>query len=371
MHGTALRLEAVDSRSRLFEVEEEWRALAAAAGEPNPFMEPMAVLPALDYPDSQAVFAILAWGADPAGRRRLDGMLLLKPWKRSRFLPSAVQTWSYRLRAFGEPLIRSGREQAFWTSVLPHLDDLPGFAVLRLAQLHDGSPSTAALREVAAESGRPLYETRRFERALLRGPVACSDYVARLPTKMLREQKRRRRRLEELGAVSFHRLQPGEDCGPWIETLIALEAAGWKGRKGVAASSEPHVERLVRNVLAEAHSAGRLDMRRLDLAGRPISILAHIETGRTAISFKIAYDEEFARYSPGVLLQMDYLERGLSLDWVDSCATPGHPMFETLWLERRPIVTLMVPFDRTAARIACAAENAARRLRPPRHRSGK
>jgi CelD/BcsL family acetyltransferase involved in cellulose biosynthesis len=362
MHGTTLRIEALD-RSALSGIEEEWRALAAAAGEPNPFMEPMAALPALDYPDTQSVFAVVAWGADSAGRRRLDGMLLLKPWKRSRFLPAAVQTWNYRLRAYGEPLIRRGREHAFWQAMLPHLDELPGFSVLRLAQLHDASASTLALREVAVESRRPLYETRRFERAMLRGPTDLAAYKDRLSTKMLREQKRRRRRLEELGPVTFHRLEAGEDAEPWMETLVALEAAGWKGRKGVAAASEPHVEKLVRAVLAEAHRAGRLDLRRLDLDGRTISMLAHIETGRTAISFKIAYDEEFARYSPGVLLQMEALERALGLDWVDSCATPGHPMFETIWLERRPLVTLMLPFDRPGARAACAVENAARLLR--------
>jgi hypothetical protein len=270
------------------------------------------------------------------------------------------------LRAFGEPLIRSGREHAFWSAVLPELDALRGFSVLRLAQLHDGSPSIRALREVAADLGRPLYETRRFERAMLRGPVSASDYLARLPSKMLREQKRRRRRLEELGPVHIVRLQPGEDAGPWIDELVALEAAGWKGRKQVAAASEPHVEAYVRCVLAEAHAGGRLDMRRLELGGRTISTIAHIESGTTAISFKIAYDEEFARYSPGVLLQMNYLERGLALDWVDSCATPGHPMFDTLWLERRPIVTVMAPFGRPAARLACAVENAIRTARRPR-----
>jgi CelD/BcsL family acetyltransferase involved in cellulose biosynthesis len=360
MHGTTIRLETMRERGRLLEIVEDWRALAAAAGEPNIFMEPMAALPALDYPDTDKVFAVAAWGADASGKRRLDGLLLLKPWKRSRFLPAAVQSWNYRLRAYGEPLIRSGREHAFWAAVLPHLDELPGFSVLRLAQLRDDSASTVALRELAAELRRPLYETRRFERAMLRGPTCAETYVERLPTKLLREQKRRRRRLEELGAVRFERLRPGKDAAQWIEALIALEAAGWKGRRGVAAASEPHVEQMVRHLLAEAHRSGRLDMRRLLLGERTISMIAHIESGRTAMSFKIAYDEEFARYSPGVLLQMDYLERGLSLDWVDSCASPGHPMFDTLWLERRPIVTLMIPFARPGARIACAAENAVR-----------
>jgi CelD/BcsL family acetyltransferase involved in cellulose biosynthesis len=358
MHGTAVRVEITDTAG-LGEIVPEWRALAAAASEPNIFMEPAPALAALGYPDTHTVFAILVWN----GSRQLDGMLLLKPWRRSRFLPRAVQSWNYRLRAFGEPLIRKGREHAFWSAVLPELDALRGFSVLRLAQLHDGSPSIQALREVAADLGRPFYETRRYERAMLRGPVSIEDYLARLPTKMLREQKRRRRRMAELGPVRFVRLQPGEDVVPWIDELIALEAAGWKGRDGVAAASEPHVEAYVRAVLAEAHAAGRLDIRRLELGGRTISIIAHIESGSTAISFKIAYDEEFARYSPGVLLQMDYLERGLALDWVDSCATPGHPMFDALWLERRPIVTVMVPFDRPAARVVCAAESLVRNLR--------
>lgn len=363
MHGTALRVESRAGAARLREIVPEWRALAAAAGEPNIFMEPAAALAALDYPDTEAVFALLVWGSGAAGHRQLDGMLLLKPWRRSRLLPRAVQSWNYRLRAFGEPLIRRGREHAFWSAALAELDGMRDFSVLRLAQLHDSSASTRALREVAADLERPLYETRRFERAMLRGPTNLQGYLTRLPAKMLREQKRRRRRLEELGPVSFARLEAGDDPAPWIDELVALEAAGWKGRDGVAVASEPHVEALVRTVLAEAHSAGRLDMRRLQLGGRTISMIAHIESGRSAISFKIAYDEAFARYSPGVLLQMNYLERGLALDWVDSCATPSHPMFDTLWLERRPIVTLMLPFDRPGARTACAAEQAVRTFR--------
>jgi CelD/BcsL family acetyltransferase involved in cellulose biosynthesis len=358
MHGTALRVEITD-RARLAEIVPEWRALAAAAGEPNIFMEPAPALAALGYPDTEAVFAILVWN----GARQLDGMLLLKPWRRSRLLPRAVQSWNYRLRAFGEPLIRSGREHAFWNAVLPELDALRGFSVLRLAQLHDCSASLQALRGVAADFSRPLYETRRFERAMLSGPVSVEDYLSRLPKKILQDQNRRRRRLEELGAVRFVRLQPNEDAAPWIDDFIALEAAGWKGREQVAAASEPHVEAYVRCVLAEAHAAGRLDMRRLELSGRTISMIAHIESGASAICFKIAYDEEYARHSPGVLLQMEYLERGLALDWVDSCATPGHRMFETLWLGRRTIVTVMVPFGRPTARLACAAESLVRNLR--------
>lgn len=365
MHGTVIRTETIANAAGLRAIRAEWEDLANAAGTANLFMEPMAALPALDFPGAETVFAVAVWGADP-GRRRLDGMLLLKGWKRAPLLPKAVQSWNYRLRALGEPLIRAGRERAFWTAVLPHLDSLPRFSVLRLAQLDDASPSTLALREVAANWKRPLHETRRFARAMLRGPCDAEAYRARLPSKLLREARRRRRKLEAMGALAFEALAEGEDPRPWIEELIRLEAAGWKGKEGVAAASEPHVEAMVRQVLAEAHRAGRLDMRRLRLEGRTIGMLAHIASGRSAMSFKIAYDEAFAPYAPGVLLQLDWLERGLEFDLVDSCATPGHVMFESLWLERRPIVTLMLPFDRPGARIAWAMEAALRAARDGR-----
>ena len=368
MHGTTLKIETVEDHRRLREIADEWRELAAAAGEPNVFMEPMAVLPALGMPSAKGMFAALAWGADAAGRRQLNGMLLLKRWRRAALLPAGLESWDYRLRAFGEPLIRAGREHAFWTAMLPHLDDLCGAAFLRLAQLHENSPSTRALRAVAAEMGRPLYVTRRLDRALLRGPACAEDYLKTLSSKMLRELKRRRKRLEELGPVAFERLAPDASEAPWIDEFIALEASGWKGRRGVAAASEPEVEVFTRQLMREAHRQGRLDMRRLRLGERTISMLAHIESGRTAMSFKIAYDEEYARYAPGVLLQLQYLPHGLSLDWVDSCTHPGHEMFERLWLERRPICSLMVPLDRPAARFVCAIENAGRdmvrRLKP-------
>ncbi|HEX8667554.1 MAG TPA: GNAT family N-acetyltransferase [Allosphingosinicella sp.] len=362
MHGTTLRIETIEGGDRLRAIADEWRALARAASEPNIFFEPMAILPALDYPGAGRVFAVVAWGADAAGKRQLNGMLLLDRWNRGPFLPTGLETWDYRLRAFGGPLIRAGQERSFWTALLPHLDDIGGASFLRLAQLHTDSPSTRALIEVARDLKRPLYVTRTLERALLRGGVSREDYLRRIPRKLLSEQKRRRKRLEELGPITFAKLRPEEDPAQWIDEFIALEESGWKGRKGVAAASETHVEAFTRHLLAEAHAQGRLDMRRLCLGERTISMLAHIETGRTAISFKIAYDEEFSRYSPGVLLQMEYLEHGLTLDWVDSCSTPGHPMFERIWLDRRPILSLMIPLDRPAARMACAVENAGRSL---------
>ena len=64
-----------------------------------------------------------------------------------------------------------------------------------------------------------------------------------------------------------------------------------------------------------------------------------------AFSFKTAYDEELARFSPGVLLQLEnlaLLERE-DIALTDSCAAPDHPMIDHIWRDRREIVKVSIP----------------------------
>ena len=363
MHACAVRIETVERRERLLEIVDEWRDLGAAAGEANIFFEPMAILPALDFPPPPGLVFFVAWGGDAGGRRQLIGMLPVTRWERKLgfLLPRGIESWDYRLRACGEPLVRAGHERAFWSALFSFVDSQRGAAFLRLPQLHVESASTKALCELAAELERPLHITRRLERAMLRGPVRKEEYLKTLSSKGLANYRRRRKKLEALGTVTSERLQEADgDAAAWFEDFIAMEGRGWKGRSGVAAASTPFMESFTRKLLGEAHAEGRLDLRRLRLDGKTISMIAYVETGRTAISFKITYDEAYAPYSPGVLLHMDHLDHALELDWVDSCATPGHPMYERIWTGKLPLATFMIPADRPLARIACAAEQAIR-----------
>jgi hypothetical protein len=76
-----------------------------------------------------------------------------------------------------------------------------------------------------------------------------------------------------------------------------------------------------------------------------------------AFTFKIAFDEDFARFSPGVLLQLEYL-KVLDRDdigWTDSCAVEDHPMINSLWKERRTIIRATVPLAGARRRATYAA----------------
>jgi CelD/BcsL family acetyltransferase involved in cellulose biosynthesis len=338
-----------------------WDDLARAAD--NVFYERWMVEAALALRDAEPPRLLLAWDADDT----LAGLLPLGA--RSRFgVDLATENWEQTIRALGQPLVRAGMERAFWQLALPWLDRTAGGAFLRLSALAADSPATLALLDLLAVDGRRHEVTRRYERAILRGGTTSADHAAlHVRGKVLKEHRRLRARLGDRGAVTFDRLADDANPGPWIDALFALELTGWKGRDGVAAGADPSTECAFRTILVEAQARGRLDFHRLAVADQPIAMLACIEgPGDTAIQLKIAYDEEWASFSPGVLLEMEYLahaldRRGLSL--VDSCARAGHPMIDRIWPERREIISLAIPFDRWSSRLAVVAQATARRWR--------
>ena len=84
----------------------------------------------------------------------------------------------------------------------------------------------------------------------------------------------------------------------------------------------------------------------LRLDGRAIAMKCNLLAGDGAVAFKIAYDESYARFSPGVLLELEHLRRlhepGAPA-WVDSGAAADHPMIGHLWRDRIAVETLVIP----------------------------
>ncbi|MBB5710990.1 GNAT family N-acetyltransferase [Sphingomonas xinjiangensis] len=335
-------------------VADAWDALAKTAGTANPFYGRKALAACLDLPEAQVPQLLLVRHSESGA---LAGLLPVAT-RRKRGVAVCVENWDQRVRALGEPLVHAGAERNFWRAALPVLARMPG-QYLRLSALDGDSPSTLALLTVLRDAGRSHYVTRDYGRAVLnRGLSSEAHAVAHVRPKVLKEHRRLRARLGEHGALSFERLAPRESVDPWIDTLFELEATGWKGREGVAANADPATERCFRTILHAANRAGTLDFHRMRVGDRTIAMLANLERGDEAFQLKIAFDEDWARYSPGVLIEMEYLRHALDvrdLRQVDSCARADHPMINRIWPDRRRIVSLAIPFESLGSRLLCAA----------------
>jgi hypothetical protein len=135
-----------------------------------------------------------------------------------------------------------------------------------------------------------------------------------------------------------------ESVAAWAQEFLALERRGWKGAAGSALASDPRTETLFLEALAGAARHGRLERLAIRLDDRPLAMLASFVTPPGAFSFKTAFDEDFARFSPGVLLQRENLAllSRSGVHWADSCAAADHPRIDHIWRERREIVRLSI-----------------------------
>ena len=368
---------AADGQMRLLTIAEvespifitAWEQLAAAACEPNPFYEPWFLLPSLRQWGAAHRVVIKAWFTGG----RLAGLvpIVRSAEYYSHFVTHATG-WLHANAFCGVPLIAAGHEDAFWRALLAHFDRMPRRALfLHLPKLPAEGPANAALERVLAASGRVHYVVAEENRAFLCADTSAAAYLeASMSAKKRKELRRQHNRLAEEGALVFERVEDGEGLAGWTQEFLALEAAGWKGAEGSALASAPDTATLFTEALAGAAAAGRLERLALRLDGRAIAMLANFITPPGAYSFKTAFDEGYARFSPGMLLQLEnlaLLERP-EIKWADSCAVEGHPMIERLWRGQRRVVSRNIaiggPARRSLFRLLKAYETRPRKSQP-------
>lgn len=320
-----------------------WDDLARDAADPNPFFERWFLVPGLNHLGASFGAQLLCC--------ELDGTLVgLVPICRQNAyyghpFPN-VSAWLHDNAFCGTPLVRRGLEVPFWRAVLDWADRNVGLSLfLHLPHLPADGRVYAALCDVVGGTGRAAAVVQRSERAMLHAHMTPDEYfTASMSAKKRKELRRQHTRLGELGTLHFSRETGGDRVGEWIGAYLALEARGWKGADGSALAQHAANAALFTEALAGAARLGLLERLTLTLDDRPIAMLANFHTAPAAYSFKTAYDEDYARFSPGVLLQRENLDllTLAGIDWTDSCASADHPMIERIWREKRTITRISV-----------------------------
>ena len=341
----------------------EWSTLAARASEPNPFLESWYLQPSLAAldPGGQVDLLVVERGGEWLG---------LLPLARERAYYGRpvphLRNWVHANAFLGAPLVACGQEATFWQVLLDHADSRPGLTLfLHLTGLPLAGPSWEALL-AACRPRRKIGLVHREDRALLVHGESPEAYLeAALSGKKRKELRRQFARLSELGAVTISRRRDDHGIAEWIARFLALEQAGWKGAAGSALACAPATAGLFNSALTEAARVGKLERLTLCLDGAPIAMLATFLALPGAFSFKTAFDERYARFSPGVLLQRENLAllTDPALAWCDSCAAEDHPMIDHLWRDRRAVGRVSIaiggPLRRAAFALFLKAEGSA------------
>lgn len=180
-------------------------------------------------------------------------------------------------------------------------------------------------------------------------------YQKTFSAKRRKEFKRLRKKLEEKGTLTFSALGPEEEVGPWLEAFLTLEAKGWKGKRGTALACSDAMVGFLQDAIPSLVASKNCLFWKLSLDDRPLAMAFALVFKDEAHLIKIAYDEDFARYSPGVLCVLD-ITRDLcarpSLKVCDSCALPNHPMINHIWYDRLRVCDVLLTAPKVPAPLA-------------------
>ena len=325
------------------EYQVQWAALARSALASNVFYEPWMLLPALEYiRENENVQFLLIFGPPEHGIEPLWGFFPLEVQTRCLHLPMrTLAFWQHRYCYLTVPLVHAGHvDQVFdlfwrWFERNP-LD----CRVLDTNYFLGEGPFHAACADFLI--GRCMLVLNEHPRGLQKHAGSFNAYVsALLSKKRYHALNRSRLHLESFGPLEYVELKSASSVAGWVEQFLRLEASGWKGTvQGGAIAKQASDADYFRAMTEEGWRQGRVTLLSLVLNGRPVAMKHLLRDGEGAFIFKIAYDESFAKHSPGVLLELDHLrswQDSCEIRWVDTCAAPRHSVFNLISNERRII----------------------------------
>lgn len=324
-----------------------WQQLAEQALEPNPFYEPWMLIPAWRaFGQAGHVHFVFVYrhGADNSAPR-LCGFF---PLERRRFKTIPILGMWQHLHCFlGTPLVLPDETAACLDALRRWARRDPvGAPLLELSGVAGDGPFAHALGAWIRDRSVRSFVVDSHTRAFWQARADAESYMqAALSSGGRQDFRRKRKRLGQTGRLEMKVLEDASDVEQWTKQFLELEASGWKGTAGTALAQSPIERHYFEEIVRAGHARGQVQMLGLFLDGKPIALKCNFLAGDGAFVFKPAYDETYARFSPGALLELDniHLNYGSKpVRWADSCAAPDNPMWNRLWLERRTIQSLLI-----------------------------
>lgn len=323
-----------------------WQQLAQEAIEPNPFYEPSFLIAATNHLERPDTIILLVVRDAQRGNRPVGLFPLVWPRLRDGLLFGAISLYRNPYMSLATPLILAD----CFNEVLDEAFELLAAANGQADILH--FPLTnfdrlfgQALEAYCTKRGLNRRQTHFFERAAIETTLPLADYEARIGQATRKSIRRKLKKLGEQGEVAFTTVRKDSpDARKTLDEFLMLELKGWKGARGTAMASKPQTRAFAISAFGTGAASPDYFFERLSLDDQPLAINLNLITQRVVYTIKTTYDEDFAAFSPGVLLDWNTLRYGTAgagIARLDSCADAGHRI-ESLWLERERIGTQLL-----------------------------
>jgi CelD/BcsL family acetyltransferase involved in cellulose biosynthesis len=300
---SGLRVEVVRDLARFEELATGWDELVPATPRPSPFM----------------LHAWLAaWWAEQGAERefhvvtvfRGDALVGALPLEISSRGPIRVARVPGPPMALSDLLARPHDADAVCDAIVRAIDALP----LHVVDI-DGVAAESLLATVLGRHGRV-----RTAPGLVAPTLAMPDgfdaaWRAATSSKTRNTQSRRFRQLSDTGEATWSLHSTPETVAAALPDAYRLHHLRWEGRRDAVGYEDlsPFGRAELRpfhlRALTGMAGGGHVRLLELRLDGVPIAFHLYLLVGTTVVVYRLAFDPDFSRFSPGLLTTLEALRR--------------------------------------------------------------
>jgi CelD/BcsL family acetyltransferase involved in cellulose biosynthesis len=301
---TKLTCRPISEMSR--EIRTQWRNLHLDSLSPNIFLSPDFVLTALSTINPEDPLAICV-----SQGNELIGLAILQENERSLAFPlrSMRQFATIHSCQTGVLLRKDITNEALDTFVRAVMEH--GKSKIYFRDFDMSSQTALRLVESAKRQNYHWYDVKSYARPTLEPGTSLDDWQMQR-RKMLKEIRRQRRRLAEQGELTWQILMPEDVTDDTIEVFLALENDGWKGERSTSLLSQDTEAEFFRQLVKKLIETGEIFFTELRLNNEAIASTVNFMSGNVAFAFKVGWKKQFARYSPGNLNEIFFVEYACS-----------------------------------------------------------
>lgn len=333
------------------ELIEGWKDLVLKSSDANPFYEPWALIPALEYFATDQTRLLCVW--KDKQKSVLIGLFPLERFYRFRSLPlSHMRLWKHEYCYLCTPLVCENELKTTLVALLGYLKSnvqLPRFTSLNWLP-------TSSLFSSAIVGHATPHVLKSSSNIVERASVDLTDktydeYLLSLNKRKRKEWSRQWRRFCELGSVNVEVLSGGSPVDSFssaVEAFIVLEHSGWKAERGTSLFASASGAAYFRAMMIAGHAVSQTLLLRIMLDNRPVGMLAAAISAdqKNIYTMKIATDPGLGKFSLGsqIILQLtQWLLTQRGYQYADSCAAEDHPMINWLWHEKLQLGSVYAP----------------------------
>lgn len=217
-----------------------------------------------------------------------------------------------------------------------------GWDLLDLTPFSESGGELELVRCVLREGSYKYQEEFAFENWYV-DDIQCSgdEYLDQRSKKVRSELRRRRTRLEALGDLEFRIVKNGNEIDRYMDYYYEVYAKSWKGKEKIG----PTFHRGLAKLAAEK---GWLRLAFLFLNGTPIASQFRIVFKDTCFFLKTAYDLQYRKYGPGIILLSDMIKYVIDVDHArDIDFGPGDESYKSSWASQRREMRRIIIFNNT------------------------